>query len=104
MNGAQLTRKIMQHIKDVHGGFPVNVISAGVKGIPDLLVCINSEFYAFEVKGKNDQEKELQSAQLTRIAEAGGYGGYVRDLDDVDNIIANRIRFVQINPVKRLKL
>ncbi|MCH9665989.1 MAG: hypothetical protein K0U41_09125 [Gammaproteobacteria bacterium] len=104
MKGQQLTKLIIEHIVAHHDGWAANINVASKKGVPDILACIDGEFFAFEVKSKNDKEKPLQTEQLLAITLAKGCSGYVRSLEDVDHIIANRIRFVQINPVKRLKL
>ncbi len=102
--GGRLTAKIMKHIREAHNGFPINIISASAKGMPDIVACIDGQLYAFEVKSENDREKALQSEQLARIAKAGGCGGYVYNTYDVDVIVAGRIKFVNEAKTNILKL
>lgn len=92
MRGSKLSEAIIKHIETKHSGYVVNVVVASKSGTPDLLACIDGKFFAFEVKGKGDTKKELQSEKLNEIAKAGGYGGYVYSILDVDNIIKNLVR------------
>jgi Holliday junction resolvase len=46
----------------------------GVKGIPDMLCCINGKFVAIEVKSKPGmQPTKLQQKRLEEITKAGGF-------------------------------
>ena len=92
MTGGELQSKIMKYLVKNYNATVINVVRASVAGIPDLIACINGEFYAFEVKTPNDRPSDLQLAQLARIGKSGGFGGIVRSTADVDTIIANKIR------------
>ena len=43
-------------------------------GIPDLLCCINGQFFGIEVKASNGRPKPLQLYNLRKIHDAGGFG------------------------------
>ena len=90
MDGKKLSKLAINYIETKYNGFVINVISASKAGIPDLIVCIDSKFFAFEIKGSNDREKPLQSMTLNMIYKAGGCGGYVYNLGDIDRIVLNK--------------
>lgn len=89
MKGSKLSALVIAHIEAVHAGYVINIIVASKSGNADLIACIKGKFFAFEIKGDGDTEKRLQDEQLTKVAKAGGYGGYVYSIADVDDIIAN---------------
>lgn len=89
MNGAKLSKLAIKLIEDKYSGYVINTIVTGKSGTADLIACIGSKFFAFEIKGDTDTEKPLQDAILNRVANAKGYGGYVYCLDDIDIIVQN---------------
>lgn len=91
MTGAELTKKVQKYIEEHYGGYVVNVIVASKSGTADLLACVNGNFFAFEIKGKGDKANPLQDNKLSKVAKAGGYGGYVRNLEEVNRIIIDKI-------------
>lgn len=91
MKGSELLKIAVKHIETKYSGYVVNVIAAGKNGTPDLIACINGQFFAFELKGDSDKVSKLQEEQLNRIALANGYGGYVYAISDIDNIINNKL-------------
>lgn len=54
------------------------------EGIPDILACIDGEFYGIEVKADSGKPKLIQLFTLRKIREAGGYGVllYPKDWDN----------------------
>ncbi len=94
MTGGELQKKIMTFLEKTYKErcYIINVVKAGKSGNPDLVVCIDGQFYGFEVKAGRDTDKPLQSAQLARIGDAGGCGGFVRSVADVEQIIALRTK------------
>jgi hypothetical protein len=81
---AKLTLKIRKaleaegaYVFKVHGGR----FSAG---IPDLVGCMDGQFFGFEVKlpGRTNTVTKLQQANLTRIEEAGGVAAVVTTVDE----------------------
>lgn len=104
MTGAQLSAKAIKYIETKYTGYVVNVIVSSKSGTADIIACIKSNFFAFEIKGKGDTEKLLQDKKLNDVAKAGGYGGYVRKLSDIDYIVTNLVSPSISKPVTRLKL
>lgn len=92
MIGSKLSAAVTNHIETAHNGYVINVIVASKSGNADLIACVNGKFFAFEIKGTGDTKKQLQDEKLNRVAKAGGYGGYVHSLADVDSIIKNLIQ------------
>ncbi|GHU72148.1 hypothetical protein FACS1894184_19720 [Clostridia bacterium] len=65
-----------------HGG------KFGTAGLPDLIVCYNGRFVAFEVKTPTGILSELQKITMQRIRETGGIAERVTSLAEVKQIIA----------------
>lgn len=86
-----IVNKIMQYLKTVpkcfvwkeHGGM------YGTAGIPDIIACINGEFYAFEVKTEKGKVTALQQATLRKIRNCGGQAFVVRSVEDIKRILKN---------------
>ncbi len=102
MRGSKLSKAVIKHIENEHSGYVINIIVAGKSGNPDLIACIHGQFFAFEIKGSGDTKKRLQDEKLIEIAKAGGFGGYVYSIDDVNDIIKN-LKQLQI-PTKKTVL
>lgn len=55
----------------------------GVRGIPDLVICINGKFAAWELKKSRAEAKKktgriaLQKYNLKRVKDSGGHGRIV---------------------------
>lgn len=92
MKGSILSMAAIKHIEQVHKGYVINVIAASKSGTADLIACIDGRFFAFEIKGEGDTVKRLQNEKLNLVAKAGGYGGYVYSIDDIDYLIDTLIR------------
>ena len=58
-------------------------------GIPDLLACINGDFYGIEVKAPNGRVSTLQLMNLNKINNAGGYAIllYPKDFENFKKLI-----------------
>ncbi len=104
MLGSKLSKAVIKHIENEHSGYVINIIVAGKNGNPDLIACIRGRFFAFEIKGKRDTKKRLQDEKLAQIAKAGGFGGYVYCIDDVDDIIKNLKRLQILTKKTEIKL
>lgn len=51
----------------------VKIQLVAVRGVPDLLLCVNGDFWAIELKkDEKSQPDELQNYRLKEIKEAGG--------------------------------
>ena len=86
MNGGKLTKKILDRIEKKYLGVAVNVIVSSRDSV-DILACIEGMFYALEIKGEGDREKEHQKVFLDYVIKAGGKAGFVYNINDLDCII-----------------
>ena len=57
-------------------------------GVPDILVCANGKFVAFEVKNEAGKVSKLQEFEIKNIEQAGGVAAVVRNLDDAVEILS----------------
>ena len=84
-----LTTKIREYLKSIdglwfykhHGG------QFGTAGTPDIIVCYQGRFIAFEVKAEKGRLTLLQAIVLRKIESAGGIAKVVRSVDEVKSII-----------------
>ena len=91
MKENDIVKSILKYLKTVphcfawkeHGGM------YGTAGIPDIIACVNGEFYAFEVKTKIGKTTALQEATIRKIINSGGYACVVRSVDEVKAILHN---------------
>lgn len=60
----------------------------GQAGIPDIIVCLEGRFVAFEVKAEKGRTTILQEVTLRRIRNAGGTAEVVRSVKEVKAIIS----------------
>jgi Holliday junction resolvase len=82
---------IMRYLKTVprcfawkqHGG------QFGTAGLPDIIVCLDGKFIAFEVKTETGKPTGLQTATLRKITDAGGSAHLVRSVAEVKAIISD---------------
>lgn len=53
-------------------------------GIPDLIGCVNSYFFALELKAERGRPSELQRLNIDRLKESGAYARflYPKDFDE----------------------
>ena len=64
-----------------HGG------QFGTAGIPDIIVCLDGRFVAFEVKTESGKLTKLQESALRKINAAKGRAYKVTSLQEVKRII-----------------
>ena len=79
--------KILKHLRSIPNCWAIKVVAANCNGTPDILACINGQFYAFEVKNERGRLSPIQQVQLDRIASAQGKAYTVRSLEEVIQII-----------------
>jgi len=82
-----LQPKVIKYLKSI-GGFTVNVTAAGVSGVPDVIACINGDFWAFEVKWRTDTPSDLQRKKINAIIDAGGRAFFVRSIEELKDMIS----------------
>lgn len=59
----------------------------GRAGVPDLIVCMEGRFFAFEVKNENGRASDLQLREIRLIQNASGVAHVVRSVDEVRAIL-----------------
>lgn len=90
MNESDIVRAILKYLKTLpncfawkeHGGM------YGTAGIPDIIACVNGEFYAFEAKNSTGKTTALQDATIRKILSCGGHAYVVRSVDDVKAVLS----------------
>lgn len=93
MKEAEIVTSIMKYLKSVprcfcwkeHGGM------YGTAGIPDIIACIDGQFFGFEVKTETGKATALQEATIRKILVAGGTAIVVRSVDEVRRIVEGNL-------------
>ena len=65
-----------------HGGL------YGTAGIPDVIVCVGGQFFAFEVKQPGGSLTKIQENVIQRIRGAGGKAYKVTSVENVKAILS----------------
>jgi Holliday junction resolvase len=65
----------------------------GRSGIPDIIACYKSRFFAIECKAGKGQTTALQERELKRIGEAGGAALVIRE--DNINMVALSLNLIK---------
>jgi hypothetical protein len=89
MKESDIVKAIMKYLKTVphcfawkeHGGM------YGTAGIPDIIACIDGDFFGFEVKTEIGKPTKLQEATIRKILAAGGTALVVRSVDEVRAVV-----------------
>lgn len=84
-----IVNKIIKYLKTLpccfawkeHGGM------YGTAGIPDIIACVNGQFFAFEVKTDTGKTTALQDSTIRKILASGGHAFVVRSVDEVRTAI-----------------
>ena len=88
-----LQTRCLRHVKALQQkGVPIIAINQhgsafSSRGVPDLLMCINGQFIAAELKVGNNTPTPLQADYLDRIHRAGGQAHVVYDLETFEKVI-----------------
>ena len=85
MNHSELCRKIAEYLKTLPRCWFVRPVQFGYsrRGVPDFIVCLDSNFLAIEVKVGRDKLSIMQDREMKDIFSAGGATVIARSLDDV---------------------
>lgn len=83
---SKIQKAIMQYLKR-EKIYAVKVIVAARAGVPDIFVCIDGRFVAFEVKAPGNKPTALQEMNLTRIKASGGIACVVNDVQEVIEVV-----------------
>lgn len=67
----------------------INIYGSGytAKGAPDIIMCVNGEFVALELKVGNNDLSNAQKIHMTRIVRSQGKHYTPRSIDEVKAII-----------------
>ena len=84
-----IANQILHYLKTVPGCFAWKTHGSmyGVAGLPDIILCLNGRFVAFEVKTASGKLTKLQEITIQRINDANGKAFKVTSLEEVKEII-----------------
>lgn len=88
MRESALDKKIKKYAKS-RGDYIIKIWGGGFMeaGIPDLILCVNGRFVAFEDKVGNNKTSELQKYHIRKIIESGGIAMEMRDFEHAKQVI-----------------
>jgi len=70
---AAFRKKVVEVLKKLPNTWVVSIQQIAIRGIPDIICCINGCFVGFELKRSLDAKtSELQKWNFTAIVHAGG--------------------------------
>ena len=71
---------------ECRGHYAVKIVSAGKKGVPDIIACVNGFFLGIEVKTPDTatNTSKLQDYNLKKIMEAKGEAVVAVEIKDVE--------------------
>ena len=89
MKESEIISAVKEYLKTVEGCFfwKEHGGQFGQAGLPDLIVCLNGRFIAFEVKAEKGKTTVLQEVTLRKIRKAGGIAEVVRSVEDAKAVI-----------------
>ena len=95
MTEDKIQNKILKYLKSLDNVYVVKTVINNKKGVPDILICKDGKFIAFEVKTDKGKTTKLQDHNLKEIVKAGGSSYIVRSVEDVKSIIEEDVLFTQ---------
>lgn len=74
-------KRVQARLKKIPNCWVVKTQQRSVRGIPDLIICVNGWFVAAELKTYQTQYKldELQKYRIRQIGDAGGFAMEVNE-------------------------
>lgn len=99
-----LQPKVIKTLENKYKAFTVNVVASSKSGIPDVIACINGDFYGFEVKWGSDTPSELQKEKINNIIDAGGKAYFIHSLEELCKIIDENIQPIKYEPKNKMIL
>jgi hypothetical protein len=91
MRESDIQRKILKYLES-QGGYAVKVVVANRSGVPDILYCLDGEFWAFEVKSPQGKQPPLQARHQTQNQKAGGKYFVVCSIEEVKQILGEYVK------------
>ena len=88
MTEQDIQKKIIKYLES-KGIYTRKIINANKAGTPDIFCCVDSKFFAFEVKTPQSKNNvsELQKHNIAEIIKSGGCAYVVWDLQQVKDIL-----------------
>lgn len=84
-----LQNKVLRFLESLEDCYVFKVVQANRAGVPDVIACLNGQFFAFELKrGYKEKTTKIQNFHLAKIEKAGGKAFVIRDLGELKNILA----------------
>ena len=80
---SKIQRKILNYLNTIPNLYVVRVMTANIRGVPDLLICYKGHFIALEVKSDIGTVTKIQQYNMSQIETAGGKAAVVRSVGDV---------------------
>jgi hypothetical protein len=69
----QFKEQVQRDLKDMDpNGYYLKTQERGRKGVPDMLICLQGDFVAIELKRDGEVPTKLQQLQLDKISRANG--------------------------------
>ena len=84
--------EIIKWINSHPKGYAVKFPGIWIRGVPDILACIEGRFFAFEVKRSDGVVSPIQKATIRMINRAGGIALPVKTLEDVQLTVELTLR------------
>lgn len=83
-----LQNKVLRLLESLENCYVFKVVQANRAGVPDVIACLNGEFFAFELKRDyKEKTSKVQNFHLAKIEKAGGKAFVIRDLGELKNIL-----------------
>lgn len=90
MRESDLVRKIQKYCKE-NNIYTIKIWGGGYQsmGIPDLILCKNGHFLAFETKVDKNKASKMQEWHIDKINKAGGNAYVIRSLEEAIECLQN---------------
>jgi hypothetical protein len=74
----KFSAKVQKRLRELPKTFVIRIQAGSIVGIPDLIICRNGYFFAWELKVGDNKLTPIQEHTIDKIAEAGGGAWEVR--------------------------
>lgn len=71
-------KKVCEDLSTLPDCWVESIQQVGIRGTPDLIVCLRGHFIGLEIKKEGGVVAPLQKYKLDQITKAKGYGAAVR--------------------------
>lgn len=84
-----LQPKVIEYLEVILDAYVTKVVAGSRSGEPDVIACVEGDYYAFEIKWKNDRPSKIQKLRINQIIDKGGKAYFIRSVDDLRDIFSN---------------